>query len=372
MSRTVAIIGAGVMGRLLALELAKRNFSVTIFEKNSADQLQSDCSSFVAAGMLAPFCEAEHTEPLVTSLGIESLKLWPKILREFDSEVFFQTSGSLMISHPGDYSEFEKFKFFLEKHLPADRFMLLNQNEISKLEPDLEGRFDQAVYFENEGQIDTRQFLRASTAEFLKRDISLRSGEAVEPESFNTTVFKNTYDWVIDCRGFSAKKNLVGLRGVRGEVITLQTSEITLNRPIRLMHPRYPIYIVPRPENKFVIGATQIESEELSPLTVRSSLELLSAAYSVAPAFAEAHILETAVGLRPAFSDQLPRVGVDKNLISINGLFRHGYLMGPAMAKLAADYIELNKINPNYASVFQFNEKEARNEPYSERHQDLV
>ena len=81
---------------------------------------------------------------------------------------------------------------------------------------------------------------------------------------------------VFDCRGFGAKKAYPQLRGVRGEVIWLQTSQVQLAHPIRLVHPRYPLYVVPRGQGRYVIGASQIESEDFSAISVRTILELLT------------------------------------------------------------------------------------------------
>jgi glycine oxidase len=136
---------------------------------------------------------------------------------------------------------------------------------------------------------------------------------------------------VIDCRGIGAKIQQTQLRGVRGETLHVETKEIRLQRPVRLMHPRYQLYIVPKPKNCFIIGATQIESEDRSPITLQSSLELSSALYTLAPAFAEAHIVEMDTNLRPAYRDNLPNVNIHEGLITANGLFRHGYLLAPAV-----------------------------------------
>jgi glycine oxidase len=99
------------------------------------------------------------------------------------------------------------------------------------------------------------------------------------------------------------------------------------------MHPRYQLYIAPKTKGFYVVGATEIESEDCGPMTVRSSMELLSAAYSVHPGFAEANIRQHIVQLRPAFSDNQPKISVLKNLIQVNGLFRHGFLIAPAVLK---------------------------------------
>ena len=69
---------------------------------------------------------------------------------------------------------------------------------------------------------------------------------------------------------------------------------------MRLIHPRWPLYVIPRGDNKFMLGATSIEAEDTG-VSVRSALELLGAAYAVHPAFAEARIVEFGSGLRPAY-----------------------------------------------------------------------
>ena len=66
-------------------------------------------------------------------------------------------------------------------------------------------------------------------------------------------------------------------------------------------------------------------------------LELLSAVYALHPAFAEAEIIEIGVDVRPAFNNNLPAVCRRGDTLYINGLYRHGFLFGLAMAQRAAD-----------------------------------
>jgi glycine oxidase len=143
--------------------------------------------------------------------------------------------------------------------------------------------------------------------------------------------FNDSFDWVIDTRGLGAKQNLPTLRGVRGEVMIVETPELSFNRPIRLMHPRYKLYAVPRENNQIIIGATEIESEDMSPISLQSTLELSSAFYALNPAFAEARVIETSVNCRPALHNNLPDVSCKNRLISANGLHRHGYLLSPVI-----------------------------------------
>ena len=84
------------------------------------------------------------------------------------------------------------------------------------------------------------------------------------------------------------------------------------------------------------------ESREIASGSVAA---LLSAAYTVHPAFAEARIVEFGSGLRPAFPDNLPRISVDGERIAVNGLYRHGFLIAPALAELTLSYVERGQID---------------------------
>ena len=142
-------------------------------------------------------------------------------------------------------------------------------------------------------------------------------------------------DWVIDCRGLAARDHLPDLRGVKGEMLVLHTGDIGFQRPVQLLHPRNPVYIVPRGDGRFMIGATMIENEERGRVRARAMLDLIGAAYTVHPAFGEAEIVEIGCDLRPAFPDNLPRIRRAGRRLFINGLFRHGFLLAPALASRA-------------------------------------
>jgi glycine oxidase len=106
-----------------------------------------------------------------------------------------------------------------------------------------------------------------------------------------------------------------------------------------MLHPRVPLYIVPRGDGIFMLGATMIEGRAGGHVTARALLELLSAAYALNPAFGEAEVLEIGVDSRPAFPDNLPRIRRNGNLIRANGLFRHGFLLAPSLARMVAEVV---------------------------------
>jgi glycine oxidase len=212
----------------------------------------------------------------------------------------------------------------------------LDANAVSGLEPSLDGCFRDALFFPEEGHVEPRLVLPE-----LHQRVAAAGGD-IQFESEQRP--DETDGIVIDCRGLFARDTQRDLRGVKGEMIIVETDEIVLSRPVRLIHPRWPLYIIPRANNQFMIGATSIERED-DGVSVRSALELLSAAYAVHPAFGEARIIEIGSGLRPAFPDNLPRIAIDNQRVAVNGLYRHGFLLAPALAELVLGYVERGVID---------------------------
>ena len=388
--------------------------------------------------MLAPYTELESAEPIIAALGLESLALWPRLLKKLPKHVFFQRNGSLVLAHPQDQADLARFRRSVQFKLDSVQFppegfvgaenagdglvkeqqrqaraaslrchsaaVLLtptqaspagpenagaqgtgahaaplrecDRNQILDLEPEIPAIFNQGIYLPSEGQIDNRQVLRALESALDQAGVDWQTGvevvslvphkiqyvhidddhrleqmitegnhttKLVPPRGFvgadcirppvqetdaqNTgrcnrplqfqssgigstgrNIITKDFDLVIDCRGLGGKADLSQLRGVRGELLVVEAPGVKLNRPIRLMHPRHPIYIVPREHNRFIIGATSIESEDGRPMTVQSALELLSAACTVHPEFAEGIILESRVNCPPALPDNLPAI----------------------------------------------------------------
>ncbi|WP_237058718.1 glycine oxidase ThiO [Microbulbifer sediminum] len=338
-SPRVAVAGGGLMGRLLAWRLALRGLDITLFEAGSLERPGGAC--WTAAGMISPLSELVHSERSVYELGLRSLVLW----REWSgclqllcgSPVGFRQAGSVLVAHGRDRSELLHFQRELQAKLDAGELgqvRAVAATELYELEPALAG-FEQGLFLAPEGDIDNRRLLPVLLEVLRRLRVSLREECPVACEPF--TIFegdrRQEFELVVDCRGLGARDRVPGLRGVRGEVLVVETAEVQLRRPVRLLHPRYQLYAVPRENGQTVIGATEIESEDMSPTSLRSCMELSSALYSLNPAFAEARILETRVNCRPATMDNLPVVEGEPGLVSVNGLYRHGYLLAPALAE---------------------------------------
>lgn len=312
------VIGAGVAGVCAAYAMMRAGVDVELVER--AEAPGRGCS-FYAGGMVAPWCELETAEPLVATLGQEALEFWTGELR------VATVAGSLVVAPPRERAELADFA------RRTECFERLGAEAIAALEPDLAGRFESALYFPQEAHLDPRAALAALAARLVAApNVSFICG--ADPDYFSTSP-----DWVIDCRGFAARDSLAGLRGVKGEMLIMRSEEISLTRPVRMLHPRRPVYIVPRGAGLFMIGATVIENEERARVTARSVVELVNSAFAIHPAFAEAEIVEMGSDLRPAFPDNLPRLTLRDRTLYINGLYRHGFLLAPALARMAAAVI---------------------------------
>ncbi len=319
----VVIKGTGVVGLTAALELTRRGFSVEVCDISIE---VGRGASWYAGGMLAPWCERESADEAVIALGRSALDWWDEA-----TPGLVVRNGTLVVAPARDRAELSRFAARTRNH------RLVAEDEIGELEPDLAGRFRQGLLFADEGHLDPRLALLALQQRLVAMGAAFHLGREGVAEA--------DFDRVIDCTGHAQVGTLPALRGVRGEMLYLSTGEVSLSRPVRLLHPRIPLYIVPREPGRFMVGATMIESQDDGPISARSLMELLNAAYALHPAFGEAKIIEMGTGIRPAFPDNLPGIEENGKTLHINGAHRHGFLLSPAMAQQAADIIENKEVS---------------------------
>jgi len=325
----VEIVGSGVVGLACALTLARRGAEVRLVTASRGPD--ADCCSWWAGGMLAPFCERESAEPLIARLAEESIAFW----RDVAPETAF--AGTLVLAPRREQGELERFARMTEG------WRRLDGDALGALEPDLAGRFSRGLFYESEGHLDPRATLTALFEAVRAAGVTVETGRALSAEEMAA---KPDADWRLDCRGLAARDSLADLRGVKGEMLLVKTREVTLSRPVRLLHPRFPLYIVPRAEGLFMVGATMIEAEDRRRISARSLMELLSSAYALHPAFGEAEVVEIGVDARPAFPDNLPRLVRQGRRLHVNGCYRHGFLVAPALARRAAGLVLEGAIDP--------------------------
>lgn len=326
-SPDLAIIGGGILGRLLAWRAALAGVRVKLFDAGPRSGESS--AAWAAAGMLAPSTEAADANAVVASMGRDSLELWESWLPQLPCPVFFRKSGTLLFWENADTGAALRFKALLQTNDPAAKVQQLGTAPLRELEPDVQLSHRRAFLVEGEGQVDNRELLSALADALEELHVPCYWHQLIADDQLPKAGL------LIDCRGMGAASALPDLRGVRGEIIRLHAPEITLHHMLRLLNPRRPVYIVPRSEGRLVVGATVVESEDRSPVSVRGAIELLSAATSLLPELATARILELNTQIRPALQDNLPRMHWDQGcrVLRLNGLYRHGFLISPAMVE---------------------------------------
>ena len=339
MSQTlhIGIAGAGLLGRLLAFTLARQGHAVQVHDPAAGPDARG-AAGWTAAGMLSPLAELETADERVFRWGLRSLDLWPQLLRELPMPVPFFRDGSLLLAHREDGGAARRVLDLLARKAPGAEYRAqpLAPQQLAELEPALRPG-PQGWLLPGEGRIHTVQAMQAlhAGAAGVRWHWGSRV-EAVEPHRLQLAGGAELFDWVFDVRGLGARAQLP-VRGVRGEIFWLQSPGLGLQRPVRLLHARHRVYLVPRAPDLVVVGASEIESEDRSPVTVRTTVELLAAAHSIVPALAEARIVHSETNLRPALPDNQPLLETRQGLTRINGLFRHGWLIAPALVESALE-----------------------------------
>ena len=346
------IAGAGILGQLLAFALLKAGWEVTLFDFKK----RRNCSE-VAAGLLTPITELDKNGLTIFKLGMEALNWhWPKIIAHLDKKIYFQKLGSLMLAHIKDHTGLTHHIQMIAGKLESNQYYKhVNQQEINALEPQVT-QFQQGYYFPAEGQLDSQALLKMLQDKLIASGVTWIKNafvQAVRPGKISLAQNDYLFDLVLDCRGLGAKNEFKNLRGVRGELIWLYAPAVTLTRPVRLIHPRYSLYIAPRPRHQYVVGTSEIESDDLSPISLRTTLKLLTAAYSINSNFSEARIIKTVSQCRPTLSDNLPKINYSAGYIAINGLYRHGFLIAPSLVSEVLRWIEQGMSKLQYPELWE-------------------
>ncbi|BCE01245.1 FAD-dependent oxidoreductase [Marinicellulosiphila megalodicopiae] len=336
--KQVAIVGAGLVGRMLVWRLLNEypDLNIHLFDKD--DLSQSTSAAQTAAGMISPLSELCVSDRAIYDMGLAALTQWPNWLKKLEQQtgrkVDYQSCGSIVLAHALDQNELTQFQqeidFKLTQHdLNKQPYKWLDKTLLLEKESMIGQNFESGLFLNDEAYIDNRELLTSLKTFILNNHITVIDNCQCDIVD-NVVEFddkKLKFDFVFDCRGIGS--NVENLRSVRGEVMHVECKEVNIKHAIRFMHPRYKLYIVPKPNHRYVIGATEIESHDNSPMSLQSMMELGSALYSVHPAFAESRVLEIDANLRPAMLDNNPVIKISNNVMCVNGLYRHGYLLIP-------------------------------------------
>jgi glycine oxidase len=350
----IAVLGGGTIGLACAWRARQLGCSVLLLER---DRTGSGASR-VAAGMLAPVCEAEFgsAAAAVLEMNLRSASMWPDFAAELSAEsgieVLLHRSGTLMLAADADEArELDRQRALRDSlGLCTER---LRGSQARALEPALAPAVRLALHAPEDHSVDPRQVLDALRRACERAGVRLledAGAAAVHTDGSGTVRGLRLLDGSL----VRAQSVVLAAGAWSGAVEGLSGSALPPVRPVkgqilRLRDPRGPGlvnrvlryeggYLVPRGDGRYVLGATVEERGFQASPTAGGVYELLRQAWEIVPGIAELEIEEISVSFRPGTPDNVPLIGPAERegLIWATGHYRNGILLAPLTAELVA------------------------------------
>jgi glycine oxidase len=370
----VLIIGGGLIGASIAFELCSEELRVVVLDRQEPGRE----ASWAAAGMLAPGPDSPEPSSLVP-LGIESLRRYPEFVAAVESAsgkpVDFTRNGTFEVfrSPQADarrnamVAEFHRLGLAAEAMLPS---------EARKHEPSLGLQADAVAWLPEEATVDPRLLIESVLAAATHRGAEIRANCAVDALLYEgkacvgviaggqkiaaknvvvaagsfcgTITGGTTADAAREARQQPQLQRYAPVHPVRGQLLALRSPTVQLKKVLRSEYG----YLVPRRDGRIIAGSTLEDAGFVKQVTPQGVRQILDAAVELAPALADAKIVEDWAGLRPGTPDQLPIIGPADiaGLWLATGHYRNGVLLAPATAKIMRDWIVTGKSNFNAES----------------------
>lgn len=343
----VLIIGGGVIGLTLALELAEQGVSVAVVDQGTPGQE----ASWAGAGMLPPGNPAQAASPEAQLRG-GSHVLWSpfsaRLLEETGVDNGYRRTGGLELRMAVDEAELEReIQSWHEEQVSIQPLTLA---ELREREPALGADVTAGYLLPEMGQIRNPRHLKALMAACSRRGVTLNSGCPVT--GFNrlrekvcaveTPLGKHAAgQFVITAGSWSSRLLaevgcLAEVYPVRGQMLLLSSAAPPLRHIVNVGRE----YVVPRPDGRTLVGSTEERVGFDKSNTAEAVQGLLEFGARVAPRLGAARFERCWSGLRPATVDGLPllgRIPHTENLYVAAGHFRSGLQLSPMTSKLIAD-----------------------------------
>lgn len=331
----VIIVGGGIIGLSLSIELRKKGASVLVVERGEPGRE----ASHAAGGMLVD-CLLE-TPTALQPLATASARMYPEFVHELEVEsgmkVDLRDQGTIFF--PGD-DVHEHPGSTLSTSLPAP---------LADLEPALAER-NQPAFLLQERSVDPRALTAAALHAARHRGVDVSSGETVTAVNLSDgcvtgiTTRKTSYHapTVVNCAGAWSGQiapYAFPTRPVKGQMLCLVSPARGLLKHV-IRSPE--CYLIPRSDGRILVGTTVEEAGFDKRTDVATIQRLHRAAVAMVPELRDAKILEDWAGLRPGTPDALPILGptATPGYYVATGHFRDGILLAPITARVMADVIE--------------------------------
>jgi glycine oxidase len=329
----VIIVGAGIIGLSLSIELRKHGASVLVVERGEPGRE----ASHAAGGMLAN-C-GDETPALLQTLANASANMYPEFVHELQDEsgvdVDLRADGTLLFPAPGHAGE----------RIPGAHPL---PRPLAELEPAIVSQQRDVVLL-NERSVCPRALTEAALKAARHRGVDISSGATVisvdiaDGHAAGVTTVKTSYHapTVVNCAGAWAGQIPpydFPVRPVKGQMLCFAMPSHELLRHV-VRSPE--IYLIPRSDGRLLAGAT-VEEAGYDKRTVPETIHRLHhAAVELLPALENAHLMEAWAGLRPGTPDNLPILGATPTpgYYVATGHFRDGILLAPVTAQVIAQVL---------------------------------
>jgi thiazole synthase len=344
-ARDILIIGGGVVGLAIAIELKRQGAKVTVVSKDF-----TQAASHAAAGMLAPLAEKLTSAPML-DLCLRSRWLYPEWTQKLEELTGIDTGYLPCGILAPTYSQPEAIA-------EDDRAVWLDEAAIKLYEPGLSARVAGGWWYPEDGQVDNRCLMRSLLQAAQTLGIEIKEGVSVKAiqqkqgrvDSVLTDLGQLTaQQYVLAAGSWSSRLMPLPVRPVKGQMLSLRMPQ-KLHQPVPLQRILYGegVYLVPRQDGRLIVGAT-VEEVDWTPFNTPQGIQsLLAKTTELYPAAANWQIEEFWWGFRPGTPDELPILGRSacENLFLATGHYRNGILLAPITASLIADLILEQKSDP--------------------------
>lgn len=340
----VIIVGAGIIGVSLALELHERGATVLVLDRAEPG---SEASS-AAAGMLAP--ADPDTHEALRPLAKASAQMFAAFVQKVESaagmQADFRRVGTIAL---------------LEQHIAPKEYRRLSTTELQLLEPPV-CSYGHPAYFVQEDSVDPHLLTRSVLAAARTLGVEVRGHTAVteiraREDAVEVMTQADTFSAAsaVDCRGAWSS---APVRPRKGQMLYVLPQVTLLQHVLRTPE----VYVVPRSSGKILIGAT-VEDVGFDKSVDPSAIQhLVTAASNYLPELASAPITRSWAGLRPGTPDDLPIIGPTNTprVFLATGHFRNGILLAPITAQIMADLVDGH---PSPLDIRAFSPARFRNTP---------
>jgi glycine oxidase len=344
----VIVVGGGLIGGAIALQLARRKLRVLLLDR----QATGHEASWAAAGMLTPSPETPDAIALVP-LAKASLELYAEFVTEVEAlsgkTTGFRREGIIQAFFL-ENARRELNTFVALSHGVGLAAEVMTVGEARQLEPALNPAAKAVAFLPDEGVVDNRALTRATLAAAATAGAEIRadarataiSVEGKQCRGVITTGETIAARHVVVAAGcYSAQirgvERYAPVRPVRGQMVALRPAAFELDHAIKSERG----YIVPRDDGRVLAGSTLEHAGFEKHVTPAGLRHILGAAMEIAPALADAPVIESWAGLRPDTPDHLPILGPTdlEGLLMATGHYRNGILLAPITARLISEWI---------------------------------